>query len=154
MQQNKNKATLQLDTFLFRRLSIVHFHDSAENRPFRRLDEIIHQSSPCVRHTTHVLVLLLTHPRCCPIFSSQTFPLFFSTFPLFLFLLLLPPPPLSLLLLLLTLSDRGSASQLQPHNMAAKLYNFKSITVVPKASEFVDIVLSKTQRKTPTVVHK
>lgn len=32
-------------------------------------------------------------------------------------------------------------------------YNFKRIQVVPGASEFVDIVLSKTQRKTPTVVH-
>eukprot|EP01147_Barroeca_monosierra_P009180 gene9181-1471_t len=38
--------------------------------------------------------------------------------------------------------------------MSSKAYNFKSITVVPKSSEFVDIVLSKTQRKTPTVVHK
>nr|BAK00478.1 predicted protein [Hordeum vulgare subsp. vulgare] len=33
------------------------------------------------------------------------------------------------------------------------LYNFKSITVVPTSKDFVDIVLSKTQRKTPTVVH-
>jgi len=33
------------------------------------------------------------------------------------------------------------------------LYNFKKITVVPSAKDFVDIVLSKTQRKTPTVVH-
>ncbi|KNC79721.1 nucleolar GTP-binding protein 1 [Sphaeroforma arctica JP610] len=32
-------------------------------------------------------------------------------------------------------------------------YNFKSITVVPTASDFIDITLSKTQRKTPTVVH-
>ena len=32
-------------------------------------------------------------------------------------------------------------------------YNFKSIPVVPTASDFVDIVLSKTQRQTPTVVH-
>lgn len=32
-------------------------------------------------------------------------------------------------------------------------YNFKTITVVPTAKEVVDIVLSKTQRKTPTVVH-
>lgn len=29
-------------------------------------------------------------------------------------------------------------------------YNFKKITVVPPAKDFVDIVLSKTQRKTPT----
>ncbi len=34
------------------------------------------------------------------------------------------------------------------------LYNFKSIGVVPSASDFVDVVLSKTQRGTPTVVHK
>ena len=33
------------------------------------------------------------------------------------------------------------------------LYNFKKIEVVPTASDFVDIILSKTQRKTPTVVH-
>ncbi|VDK23355.1 unnamed protein product [Taenia asiatica] len=33
-------------------------------------------------------------------------------------------------------------------------YNFKSITVVPSSKEFIDIVLSKTQRKTPTVIHK
>ncbi|WKY06823.1 hypothetical protein Q1695_006757 [Nippostrongylus brasiliensis] len=33
-------------------------------------------------------------------------------------------------------------------------YNFKRITVVPTASELKDVVLSKTQRKTPTVVHR
>lgn len=33
-------------------------------------------------------------------------------------------------------------------------YNFRRITVVPSAKDFVDIVLSKTQRKTPTVVHR
>merc|ERR1719353_1875118 len=32
-------------------------------------------------------------------------------------------------------------------------YNFKKIEVVPKSSDFIDIILSKTQRKTPTVVH-
>ncbi|KAJ3364196.1 Nucleolar GTP-binding protein 1 [Allomyces arbusculus] len=32
-------------------------------------------------------------------------------------------------------------------------YNFKRIQVVPSANDFVDIILSKTQRKTPTVVH-
>ncbi|KAF7496130.1 Nucleolar GTP-binding protein 1 [Sarcoptes scabiei] len=37
--------------------------------------------------------------------------------------------------------------------MASK-YNFKSITIVPTYKEFVDIILSKTQRKTPTVVHR
>ncbi|KAG1150450.1 hypothetical protein G6F37_009595 [Rhizopus arrhizus] len=34
------------------------------------------------------------------------------------------------------------------------LYNFKKIEPVPTASDFVDIILSKTQRKTPTVIHK
>ena len=33
-------------------------------------------------------------------------------------------------------------------------YNFKSITVIPTYKEFIDIILSKTQRKTPTEVHK
>lgn len=33
------------------------------------------------------------------------------------------------------------------------LYNFKAIKVVPTGKDFVDIVLSKTQRQTPTVVH-
>ena len=32
-------------------------------------------------------------------------------------------------------------------------YNFKKIAVVPPASEFIDVVLSRTQRQTPTVVH-
>lgn len=32
-------------------------------------------------------------------------------------------------------------------------YNFKAIATVPNAKEFVDVILSKTQRKTPTVVH-
>jgi len=34
------------------------------------------------------------------------------------------------------------------------LYNFKTICKVPPAKDFIDVVLSKTQRKTPTVVHK
>ncbi|CDH57445.1 gtp binding protein 4 [Lichtheimia corymbifera JMRC:FSU:9682] len=34
------------------------------------------------------------------------------------------------------------------------LYNFKKIEPVPTASDFIDIILSKTQRKTPTVIHK
>jgi len=33
------------------------------------------------------------------------------------------------------------------------VYNFKKITTVPTSQEFVDVMLSKTQRKTPTVVH-
>ncbi|XP_061696106.1 nucleolar GTP-binding protein 1 [Syngnathoides biaculeatus] len=34
------------------------------------------------------------------------------------------------------------------------MYNFKKIMVVPTAKDFIDITLSKTQRKTPTVIHK
>eukprot|EP00727_Mastigamoeba_balamuthi_P012995 m51a1_g8318 putative nucleolar GTP-binding protein (700) ;mRNA; f:116816-119205 len=34
------------------------------------------------------------------------------------------------------------------------VYNFKRLTVVPTGKDLVDIVLSSTQRKTPTVVHK
>jgi len=33
-------------------------------------------------------------------------------------------------------------------------YNFKKIATVPSAKTFVDIVLTRTQRKTPTIVHK
>jgi nucleolar GTP-binding protein len=33
-------------------------------------------------------------------------------------------------------------------------YNFKRITVVPPGKDFIDIILSRTQRQTPTVVHK
>jgi nucleolar GTP-binding protein len=33
------------------------------------------------------------------------------------------------------------------------LYNFKTIQIVPTGKDFIDIVLSKTQRQTPTVVH-
>lgn len=33
-------------------------------------------------------------------------------------------------------------------------YNFRKIQTVPTHTEFIDIVLSKTQRKTPTVIHK
>ncbi|CAM9433229.1 unnamed protein product [Chrysoparadoxa australica] len=33
------------------------------------------------------------------------------------------------------------------------VYNFKKLTPVPSADEFIDIVLLRTQRKTPTVVH-
>jgi len=36
---------------------------------------------------------------------------------------------------------------------ASSSYNFKKIAVVPTAKDFIDIVLSKTQRKTPTVIH-
>lgn len=33
-------------------------------------------------------------------------------------------------------------------------YNFKKITVVPNGKDFVDIILSRTQRLKPTVIHK
>nr|XP_043606011.1 nucleolar GTP-binding protein 1-like [Erigeron canadensis] len=33
-------------------------------------------------------------------------------------------------------------------------YNFKKITRVPTGKDFIDIILSRTQRQTPTVVHK
>ncbi|CAF1130262.1 unnamed protein product [Adineta ricciae] len=36
----------------------------------------------------------------------------------------------------------------------ASQYNFKKIVTIPTAQDFIDIILSKTQRKTPTVVHK
>jgi nucleolar GTP-binding protein len=36
----------------------------------------------------------------------------------------------------------------------SSLYNFKKIEPVPTSSDFIDIILSKTQRKTPTVIHK
>lgn len=38
-------------------------------------------------------------------------------------------------------------------NRKMSMYKFKDITTVPNAKEFVDIVLSRTQRKTPTQVH-
>ena len=37
--------------------------------------------------------------------------------------------------------------------MQAIQYNFKSVPVVPNSTELINIILSKTQRKTPTVVH-
>ena len=33
------------------------------------------------------------------------------------------------------------------------MYNFKKIQVVPEAKDMVDIVVTRTQRKTPTVIH-
>jgi NOG1 N-terminal helical domain len=33
------------------------------------------------------------------------------------------------------------------------VYNFKQMQAVPTASELIDIVLMRTQRKTPTVIH-
>ena len=40
-----------------------------------------------------------------------------------------------------------------PVGTASAGYNFKAIPVVNSSKDFIDIVLSKTQRKTPTVVH-
>jgi nucleolar GTP-binding protein len=39
-------------------------------------------------------------------------------------------------------------------SVMVQYYNFKDITVVPTAKDFVDIILSKLQRKTPTVIRK
>lgn len=47
-----------------------------------------------------------------------------------------------------------SARQAPEHIKMTSLYNFKKIEPVPTASDFIDIILSKTQRKTPTVIHK
>jgi nucleolar GTP-binding protein len=33
------------------------------------------------------------------------------------------------------------------------VYNFKQMKAVPTAPELIDIVLMRTQRKTPTVIH-
>ena len=33
------------------------------------------------------------------------------------------------------------------------VYNFKKIEPIPSSTEFIDIVLTRTQRKTPTVIH-
>ena len=58
-------------------------------------------------------------------------------------------------LVLVTRSLRmRSASRPAPPRAKMSHYNFKKVTVVPAAKDFLDIVLSKTQRKTPTVVHK
>lgn len=48
-------------------------------------------------------------------------------------------------------THRADARFGAPGNMP--VYNFKSMGVVPTAKDLVDIVLSKTQRQTPTVVH-
>ncbi|CAM9943993.1 unnamed protein product [Laminaria digitata] len=33
------------------------------------------------------------------------------------------------------------------------VYNFKKMASVPPADDFIDIILTRTQRKTPTVIH-
>ena len=37
--------------------------------------------------------------------------------------------------------------------MAAITYNFKAIAPVPGADQAIDIILTRTQRRTPTVIH-
>lgn len=37
--------------------------------------------------------------------------------------------------------------------MHPEMYNFKKITAVPRGDEIIDVVLMRTQRKTPTVIH-
>ncbi|XP_071516976.1 GTP-binding protein 4-like [Panulirus ornatus] len=44
--------------------------------------------------------------------------------------------------------------QLLEQHLKMSHYNFKKITCVPTAKDFTDIILSKTQRKTPTVIHR
>eukprot|EP00662_Eupelagonemidae_sp_cell21_P048854 gene48854-16469_t len=46
------------------------------------------------------------------------------------------------------------ATNVSPRRAAMVLYNFKNIESVPRSKEFIDVILSKTQRKTPTVIHK
>ena len=52
-----------------------------------------------------------------------------------------------------TLPSGPSTSTLTGDIVGAN-HNFKRIQVVPSSTDFLDIVLNKTQRKTPTVVHK
>jgi len=51
--------------------------------------------------------------------------------------------------------SQPKATQNNPNALAVDgpMYRFKDIQTVPDAKAFVDIVLSRTQRKTPTVVH-
>ncbi|TVU12216.1 hypothetical protein EJB05_45849, partial [Eragrostis curvula] len=60
-----------------------------------------------------------------------------------------PLPPASRLLLL---RPPHKFAELCINKMVQ--YNFKKITVVPPGKDFIDIILSRTQRQTPTVVHK
>ena len=48
----------------------------------------------------------------------------------------------------------GAKRALHRRVRAMVVYNFKKIAPVPTAKDFVDVILSKTQRQTPTVVHK
>ena len=48
---------------------------------------------------------------------------------------------------------RASATHANTHATHDMQYNFKKIATVPTATDFIDVVLSRTQRQTPTVVH-
>jgi len=54
---------------------------------------------------------------------------------------------------MLTVYGHQSFIFVQSQRMGGR-HDFKSIRTLPSASDFVDIVLSKTQRKTPTVIHQ
>ena len=41
----------------------------------------------------------------------------------------------------------------EARNVKSSLYNFKGITQIPSSTDLIDIILSQTQRRTPTVVH-
>merc|ERR1711962_242674 len=49
---------------------------------------------------------------------------------------------------------KKTCKNIKPFTMSTSQYNFKKIQVVPTSKDFIDIVLSKTQRKTPTIIHK
>lgn len=53
-----------------------------------------------------------------------------------------------------TIATRGPNASRGLSSDTMALYNFKKIMVVPTAKDFIDVTLSKTQRKTPTVIHK
>jgi hypothetical protein len=57
-------------------------------------------------------------------------------------------------LFLLLLLVRSFISSPDSTASTMSLYNFKKIEPVPTSTDFIDIILSKTQRKTPTVIHK
>lgn len=38
-------------------------------------------------------------------------------------------------------------------SIRTSLYNFKSITIIPSSTDLIDIILSRTQRRTPTQIH-
>ena len=65
--------------------------------------------------------------------------------------------PMILMMILKSLST-PKQTHTHTHTHSARqptmvVYNFKKIQPVPTATDFVDIVLTRTQRKTPTVIH-